>query len=133
MSTIIARVSKIQSCESLHIVHFDFNGIYLSMMSLELNENIQVGTKVQLTCKPTHIVIGKNFSGELSVSNTLKCTIESIENGKLLSYIQLKIFDTILESIITVESSQKMDLKVGDTVTALIKASELSILEVLDD
>jgi len=133
MSTIVATVSKIETCESLHIVHFDFNGTTLSMMSLELSENIQIGTKVNLTCKSAHIAIAKNFSGEVSYSNKLDCVIWSIENGKLLSSLNLKIFDAILESIITLDSSKKMDLKVGDKVTAFINASELSILEVIND
>jgi len=133
MSNIIATVSKIQNVDSLNIVNFDFNGTPLSMMSLELNVKIQIGTKVKLNCKSSHIAIAKNFSGEVSYSNRLNCQIESIENGELLSCIHLKIFDTVLESIITVNSSKKMDLKVGDKVTAFIKASELSIAEVLDD
>ena len=133
MSNIIGTVSKIQNCDSLNIVNFDFNGIALSMMSLELNANIQIGTKVKLNCKSSHIAIAKNFSGEVSYSNRLDCEIVSLVNGELLCCLHLKIFDTVLESIITVNSSKKMDLKVGDKVTAFIKASELSILEVIDD
>ena len=131
MSNIIATVSNIQNCDNLNIVNFDFNGISLSMMSLELNEKIEIGTKVKLNCKSSHIAIAKNFSGEVSYSNKLNCVIESLENGELLCCIHLKIFDTILESIITVNSSKKMNLKAGDNVTAFIKASELSISEIL--
>ena len=133
MSNIIGTVSKIQNCDSLNIVNFDFNGTPLSMMSLELNANIQIGTKVKLNCKSSHIAIAKNFSGEVSYSNRLDCEIVSLVNGELLCCLHLKIFDTVLESIITVNSSKKMDLKVGDNVTAFIKASELSILEVIND
>jgi molybdopterin-binding protein len=133
MSNIVAYVSKIQSCDSLHIVKFDFNGLELSMMSLALNDTIKVGTQVKLAVKSSHIAIAKNFSGEVSYSNKLDAKITAIENGQLLSCINLKIFDTSLESIITLNSSLKMDLKVGDSVSAFIKASELSILEVLDD
>jgi len=133
MSNIIATVSKIQNVDSLNIVNFEFHGISLSMMSLELDEKIQIGTKVKLNCKSSHIAIAKNFSGEVSYSNRLNCKIVKLENGELLSCIHLQIYDTILESIITVKSSQNMDLKVGDKVTAFIKASELSIAEILND
>ena len=133
MSNIIATVSKIQNCDSLNIVNFDFNGTPLSMMSLELNEKIQIGTKVKLNCKSSHIAIAKNFSGEVSYSNKLDCVIQSLDNGELLCCLHLKIFDTVLESIITVNSSHKMNLQVGDNVTAFIKASELSIAEVIND
>jgi len=131
VKNIIAIVSKIENVDNLNIVNFNFNDTILSMMSLELSENIQIGTKVKLNCKSSHIAIAKDFLGEVSYSNKLNCVIQSIENGELLSCIHLKIFDTILESIITVNSSKKMDLKVGDKVIAFIKASELSISEVL--
>lgn len=131
MSSFIATVSQIQNCDTLYIVKFDFAGQTLSMMSLDLSEDIKVGVSVKLVVKPSHVAIAKNFSAEVSYSNQLVSTIQSIENGQLLSNVKLRSFDTVLEAIITVESSQKLDLKVGDKVTALIKASELSILEVM--
>ncbi len=127
-----AKVIQIENCDSLHIVKFDFLGQTLSMMSLELDRAIEVGTRVLLQVKPSHVAIGKNISGELSYSNQLKAEILFVENGTLLSSLRLQIGEnSILESIITHNSSQKMDLKIGDEVTALIKASELSIAKVL--
>ncbi len=133
MSNLIATVQKIENCDSLHIVKFDFHGQPLSMMSLDISDKINVGTKVKLVIKPTHTAIAKNFSGEVSYSNQLHTIIESIKNGKLLSSLKLKYFDTTIESIITVSSSKRMNLKVGDSVIAFVKASELSIGEVIDD
>jgi len=133
MSHLIATVSKIQSCDTLHVVNFSFQNQTLSMMSLELNEKIVIGTKVKLIVKPSHIAIAKNFSGDVSYSNQLHSTIVSIENGELLSSIRLECQGSVIESIITLNSSLKMNLQVGESVTAFIKASELSIGEILDD
>ncbi len=132
MSQLIATVIKIENIDNLNIVTFDFLDNKLQMMSLDLNNNIQVGIKVILTVKPTHIGIAKNFNGEISYSNKLNTIIKECNNGKLLSSIILEIEDTTLESIITLNSSQKMNLKVGDCVTAFINASELSILKIAD-
>ena len=131
MNTLIATVTKIDTIDNLNIVKFDFSGQTLSMMSLDLSDDIQRGTKVKLITKPSYIAIAKEFSGMLSYSNQLKSKIIELENGKLLSSVKLQIEEFFLESIITFESSQKMNLKVGDEVTAFIKASELSILKVL--
>ncbi len=133
MSSLSATVSQIDSCDSLHIVKFDLYGETLSMMSLDLQKEVTIGAKVKLLIKPSHIAIGKNFTGDTSYSNRLDATIASIENGALLSSIKLQFKDTHLESIITRNSSDRMDLQAGERVTAFIKASEVSIGALIDD
>ena len=131
MSTLKAKITDIQGVDNLHVVKFDFFGHSLSMMSLELKNNVQVGSNVVLKTKATSIAIAKDFSGELSYANKLKSKIVAIQNGELLSSIKLQTNDAILESIITKDSSISMNLNIGDDVIALIKANEISIVEVL--
>ena len=133
MSQLVATIKKINSIDNLNIVEFDFHGLTLKMMSLDLNADVQVSKKVKLSVKPTNISIAKNLIGEISLSNQIVATIENLENGQLLSSISLKVHNTILESIITVDSSKRMNLQIGESVTILIKASNLSIGEVLND
>ena len=133
MSKFIATIKKIQSIDNLNIVKFDFCGLTLKMMSLDLNDDVEIGKKVKLSVKPSNISIAKNLSGEISLSNKIVATIQSLENGQLLTSVILKINDTLLESIITVDSSKRMNLQIGEVVTILIKASNLSIGEVLND
>ena len=133
MSQLVATIKKINSVDNLNIVEFDFNGLTLKMMSLDLNDDVKIGKKVELSVKPSNISIAKNLIGEISLSNQIVATIQSLENGQLLTSVILKINDTLLESIITVDSSKRMNLQVGEVVTILIKASNLSIGEVLND
>ena len=133
MSQLVATIKKINSVDNLNIVEFDFHGLTLKMMSLDLNADVQVGKKVKLSVKPTNISIAKNLIGEISLSNQIVATIENLENGQLLSSVSLKVHNTLLESIITVDSSKRMNLQIGEVVTILIKASNLSIGEVLND
>ena len=133
MSKFIATIKKIQSIDNLNIVEFEFDGLTLKMMSLDLNDDVKIGKKVKLSVKPSNISIAKNLSGEISLSNKIVATIQSLENGQLLTSVILKINDTILESIITVDSSKRMNLQIGEVVTILIKASNLSIEEVIND
>jgi molybdopterin-binding protein len=133
MSQIIATIKDIKSIDNLHIVKFNFSQYTILMTSLELKPNIIVGKKVLLAVKPTNISIAKDFQGQISIDNQLKAKIVSIENGKLLSYIKIKIEDTILEAIITLDMSKKLHLKTDDDITVFIEATKLSIVKVFDD
>jgi len=133
MNSFIARVSDIQNVESLNIVLFDFYGKSLSMMSLDLNENIKIGVRVKLIVKPTHVFITKDVDSTVSCANRLQANIVAVENGQLLSTLRLGLQEGELESIVTREMSNVMNLRVGDKVTAFIQESELSIGEILDD
>jgi molybdopterin-binding protein len=131
MNKIHAKVKEIQTEQNLTIVSFAFGAYTLKMMSLELESSVQVGSEVILTSKATSLGLAKDFQGVLSYSNILKATISELQNGVLLSSVKLACEDLLLESIITKDSALRMDLCVGDELNVLIKASELSILEVL--
>ena len=133
MSSIIATISQIQKCDSLHLVHFVCEAQHLSMMSLDLDKKIQIGTKVALAIKPTHISIAKNFVGKLSDSNQFKTKISAIEKGKLLTKVILSAEKTHLEAIITLEACESMNLQMEDEVFAIMNASELSISQILEN
>ncbi len=129
----IARVKNIKSIDNLNIVEFDFNDTILKMMSLELNKDIVVGTKVELSAKPTNVIISKKPIENISLSNQTLAKIVDINDGELLSSITLNTNDCYLESIITKDSFLRLNLQKNDYVNILIKASDLSILRVLND
>jgi molybdopterin-binding protein len=129
----IARVKNIKSIDNLNIVEFDFNDTILKMMSLELNKDIVVGTKVELSVKPTNVIISKKPIENISLSNQTLAKIVDINDGELLSSITLNTNDCYLESIITKDSFLRLNLQKNDYINILIKASDLSILRVLND
>jgi len=129
MSQLNATISAIQEQDSLHIVTFDLQGFTLHMMSLELGSDVRVGAKVILGVKASSVAIAKVFSGELSYSNQLDLEIKAINTGTLLCSLELSAKELKLESIITKASKERMSLKVSDKVTALIKSSDLYIVE----
>lgn len=139
MSQLIATVENIESVDNLNIVTFMCNDETLKMMSLDLNDTVQIGKRVVLTCKPTSVALAKPtinnkaFSEMLSYANQIKVKISSMDVGTLLSSVKLDFGTFVLESIITTQSVKKMNLNEQDEVLALIKANELSIQEVLDD
>ncbi|MEA2050669.1 MAG: TOBE domain-containing protein [Campylobacterota bacterium] len=133
MSKLLAVVKDIQNEENLNIIKFDFFGTTLTMMSLDLTNDLKIGSKVILTTKSTSIAIAKDFCGDISYSNQIKTKIISINKGKLLCSIELSIASLVFESIITLNSADRLKLKIGDEVVAFIKASELLIEKVIYD
>jgi molybdopterin-binding protein len=63
----------------------------------------------------------------LSARNHLQGTIEEVQFGDVLAHVTVKVAGGTIESVITRRSAQEMGLKKGDTVTAVIKATEVMI------
>jgi len=133
MNKIVATITKIEKLESLHIVSFSFSTYTLQMMSLDLNDDIKIGQKVVLGVKPTNVSFAKNLEGKISISNQLRAKIKGINKGKLLSSAIFETNYTLLESVFTTKSLKELNLQLYDEFTILIKASDLSILEVKND
>jgi len=131
MSSISAEIKNIQSVEDLNIITFSAQTECLKMMSLELNRTLQIGSKVSLSVKASNIALAKGTSALLSYSNQLPVTILAIDEGILLSSIEVDFFGETLESLITTDSKKRMQLKVGERVTALIKSSDLALERLL--
>ena len=130
MSQINATITAIEAQDILHIVSFDAAGKQLKMMSLDLDSRLAVGTAVVLSVKATAVALAKALQGSLSYSNQILVQIEEIQSGKLLTTLSLKSDTLSLESIITTASATRMALAAGEQVTALIKSSDLSIIEI---
>jgi molybdopterin-binding protein len=65
---------------------------------------------------------------EISARNKIKGTITEVKIGVVMAKVALKISDgTIINSMITIDSVEDMDLKVGDEVYAIIKSTEVMI------
>ena len=130
MNQLKVKVIHIKNVNNLNYLTFSLNQQIIHMLSLELEPTIKVGTIVHLTAKSTHVALAKDLKGLLSVENRLDAFVVSIEDGEILSSICLDIEGFLFESIITTESRKRMNLKVDDSVTALINATDISIKEI---
>ena len=63
----------------------------------------------------------------LSARNHLKGTIEEIQLGDVLAHVTVRVADGVIESVITRRSADEMGLKKGDSVTDVVKATEVMI------
>ena len=131
MNQIEARITKIEASNNITIVSFEVGKQQMKMMALEIDENLEVGSKVLLGAKATNIALAKEKLESISISNQLEATIETIEMGTLLCSVGF-VFDGVSwESVITCDSARRMNLEVGEKIVALLKSSELSIIKVM--
>ncbi|HEV3061537.1 MAG TPA: TOBE domain-containing protein [Vicinamibacterales bacterium] len=63
----------------------------------------------------------------LSARNHLQGTIEEIQLGDVLAHVTVRVAGGVIESVITRRSAEEMGLKTGDSVTAVVKATEVMI------
>jgi molybdopterin-binding protein len=63
----------------------------------------------------------------LSARNQLAGTVEEVKLGTIMALVSVRIGDNIIESAITRASAEALNLKKGDRVRAIIKATEVIV------
>jgi molybdopterin-binding protein len=63
----------------------------------------------------------------LSARNHLVGKVEEVILGNVMAHVTVQVGDNIIESVITRRSAEEMKLKVGDTVAAVIKSTEVML------
>lgn len=65
---------------------------------------------------------------KISARNKLVGRVEEIVLGTVTAKVSVRVGDNLIESVITRQSVEEMSLEVGDTVTALIKSTEVMLM-----
>ena len=63
----------------------------------------------------------------LSARNQFKGTVKSVKMGNVMTEVVISVGELEIISAITRGSAEHLDLKAGDTVTAVIKATEVLV------
>jgi len=132
MNKLPGTISKIQQSGAILLVDVDVEGHLFSAMLIESAtqpEWLQTGNTIELVFKETEVSLAKNLSGLISTRNRMKCTIQHIERGELLSKVDMKFLNFTVTSAITTRSVDSLNLKIGDEIEALVKANEVSLMK----
>jgi molybdopterin-binding protein len=132
MNKIQGIIKKVTSHDGISLVNIEVLDVLFGTVLLDTPQTcsyLEIGKKITVAFKETEVAIALPNMGDISMANQLKCKISSINNGKILSKIELTCKDKTITSIITANSSKRLNLKADDTVIALIKANEISLIE----
>jgi len=62
---------------------------------------------------------------KLSARNRLEGKITELQLGGVMAHVVVQVGENFIESVITRRSAEEMGIKIGDTVTAVIKSTEV--------
>jgi molybdate transport system regulatory protein len=75
----------------------------------------------------------ENVSFKLSARNQLPGKVLEVEKNGLVSKITIEIEPSIMTSVVTEEAVEKLDIKPGDRVYAVIKSTEVMVAKIVGE
>lgn len=133
MNKLTGIITQIQQSGAILLVDVAVDGHGFSALLIESATHphwLQTGNTINLVFKETEVTLAKNLSGIISMRNRMKCKVEHIERGGLLSKITLKFQNRhTITSAITTRAVEALQLTVGDEVEALVKSNEISLMK----
>lgn len=70
---------------------------------------------------------GISVAAKLSARNHIEGKIVELEMDGVMAHVAVRVGKNTIESVITRRSAEEMKLKVGDTVSAVIKSTEVML------
>lgn len=132
MNKLPGTITRIQQSGAILLVDIDVGGHIFSALLIESATHLQwlqTGNLIDLVFKETEVSLAKNLSGIISMRNRMKCMVQHIDRGELLSKISLQFLQYTITSAITTHSVDLLQLNIGDEVEALVKANEVSLMK----
>ena len=132
MNKLTGIITEIQQSGAIMLVDVAVDGHGFSALLIESATHpqwLQTGNTIDLVFKETEVTLAKDLSGIISMRNRMKCKVERIDRGGLLSKIMLKFQNKTIASAITTRAADALRLMIGDDVEALVKANEISLLK----
>ena len=69
-----------------------------------------------------------NQSMKISARNQLRGTVETLDLGVVTAKVGVRVGENLIESVITKQSVEELNIKVGSEVTAIIKSTEVMLM-----
>ena len=110
---------------------FELKGLNLeaNLFMLVLNEasKFALDDEIDLGFKSSDVILAKDKLSNNSLENELKCVIEAINFGEILSVVSLKCGEIYFEAIISNHALKTMNVGENDEVFAYIKSTSIHI------
>lgn len=132
MNILTGTIKKIQQSGAILLVDVDINGQDFSALLIESATRpdwLKESNPIALVFKETEVSLAKGLSGLISLRNRMLCQVLQVERGELLSKITLQFQKQTISSAITTRAVDSLQIVVGDTIEAMVKANEISLMK----
>ena len=129
MNRLPGTIAAVECSGSIALVDVTVEGRHYTALLLDVDQDrYRVGAKATLAFNETEVALAKNLAGAISLRNRLPATVESIEQGQLMSRVLLRVGLHAVSSVITTRSLLALQLQPGDAVEGLVKSNEMHLL-----
>ena len=129
MNTVKGVIKTIVYEGEFHFITVDSKTQPFKLLTLELSDYFRSGRVVSMIFKETEVAVAKGSSEQVSMANQIPSKIVAIHVGRIMTQLELISKVGRISSLITTDSFLRLNLKIGDKVTALIKATEISLMD----
>ncbi len=132
MNILQGHITGLTTSENLTLVDAQVGSVTMTAITIgspEKNSYLLINRKIDLLFNESEVSIGKDLGGLISMNNRIDCIIESLERGKIFTRVFLSFGGQSMKSLITARSAERLALKEGEMVTALIKTNEVFLRE----
>ncbi|MFA6189524.1 MAG: TOBE domain-containing protein [Sulfuricurvum sp.] len=133
MNAFAARVESIKSDEFFSCITIRANGTAFKLIKTETPKWLSIGDDVECHIQEAAIAICKGAKeGSVSIENHLNGELLHFRKGVVLSEVSVETPCGVMNSLITTDAFNRMELCDGCEVTLLLKAVDIKLSPVLD-
>ena len=133
MNAMVARVEEIKSDEFFSCITVRVNDTDLKLLKTELPKWLRIGDEVECRIQEAAIAICTGTKeGSVSIENHLSGELQHFRKGTVLSEVSVDTPCGKLNSLITTDAFERMELCEGCNVTLLLKAVDIKLTPLLD-
>ncbi|WP_299434732.1 TOBE domain-containing protein [uncultured Maribacter sp.] len=134
MNNLKGHISAVQVSGTMSIVSVTIaKDLIWKVIVIETPETapyLVIDKKITLLFKETEVIIGTGDLLNLSIQNRITGTIKQLKKGTLLSNILVYTTLGDVAAIVATDAIEKLQLKEGLNITAMVKLNEIMLSEV---
>lgn len=132
MNNLTGSVESIHNDDFFSCITVQVNGTRFKLLKTETPKWLGVGDEVECHIQEAAIAICKGAKeGNVSIENHIPGELQHFRKGVVLSEVSVETACGMLNSLITTEAFDRMQLCVGCEVTLLLKAVDIKLFPIL--